>query len=228
MSIKVNVYNIKAEKVGEAELNPIIFEIPVKKEVIAQALIAQMANSRNILAHTKGRAEVRGGGRKPWEQKGTGRARHGSIRSPLWIGGGVTFGPTNERNFAVKINRKVKKKALNMVLSDKALNGRLILLDVLKLEEAKTKKMKEILDSLKIIIKLEAKGNENAFVSDKSRKILMLYTDKAENLIKAGRNIEKLKIIGVNNLNIRDLLGYEYVIMEKAGLDVIEKLYAIK
>lgn len=234
---KVNVYNIKAEKVDEAELNPCIFEIPVKEEVVRQALIVQMANSRNVVAHTKGRAEVSGGGRKPWKQKGTGRARHGSIRSPLWIGGGITFGPTNERNFAIKINKKVKKKALNMVLSDKALNGRLILLDCLKLEEGKTKKIKEILDNLKNIMRdrdckkglpaNEVKNGKDGKILVKAKKILMLYTDKAGNLIKAGKNIEKLKVIGVNNLNIKDLLEYEYVIMEKAGLAVIEKLYLV-
>lgn len=231
--MKLNIYNIKAEKVGEAELAPSIFEVPVKEEVVRQALIAQMANSRNILAHTKGRADVRGGGRKPWKQKGTGRARHGSIRSPLWIGGGVTFGPTNERNFEIKINKKVKKKALNMVLSDKVLNGKIVLLDALKLEEARTKKMKEVLNNFKNIMgDKEGEDGINTLLTPlkggMSRKILMLYTNKAENLIKAGRNIEKLKVIGANNLNIRDLLEYEYVIMEEAGLEVIEKLYSVK
>ncbi|MFH1192306.1 MAG: 50S ribosomal protein L4 [bacterium] len=229
--MKLNIYNIKAEKVREAELAPNVFEVPVKEEVVRQALIAQMANNRNILAHTKGRANVRGGGKKPWKQKGTGRARHGSIRSPLWIGGGVTFGPTNERNFAVKINKKVKKKALNMALSDKALNGKIVLLDALKLEEARTKKMKEMLNNFKNIMDdkdgKEVENGKKGKIQLGVKKILMLYTNKAENLIKASRNIEKLKVIGANNLNIRDLLEYEYVIMEEAGLEVIEKLYSV-
>ncbi|MFH0853930.1 MAG: 50S ribosomal protein L4 [bacterium] len=211
----VNIYNMKAEKVDEVELNPDIFEVKPKEELINQALVAQMANSRNPIAHTKGRSEVRGGGKKPWKQKGTGRARHGSIRSPLWIGGGITFGPTNERNFELKINKKAKRKALDMVLSDKVANDKFIIIDKLAIKECKTKEM------INFVYAFRDKFNN----SGKSFKALITYTDKAENLIKAGRNIKKLKIIGVNSLNIKDLLGYEYIIMPKQGLAVIEELY---
>ncbi len=216
--LKINVYNIKAEKVGEEELNPAIFEVAPKAEVIHQALVAQMANSRKVLAHTKGRSEVRGGGKKPWKQKGTGRARHGSIRSPLWIGGGVTFGPSKERNFSIKINKKIKKKALLMVLSDKAANEKFILLDELKIKDGKTREVKNLLNNF--CEKLDHK--KEIFKS------LIAYAGKAENLVTAGRNINKLRIIGVNNLNIKDLIDYEYIIMPKEGLQIIENLYSLK
>lgn len=214
---KVNVYNIKAEKVGEENLNPDIFEIVPKPEVIQQALLSQMANSRKVLAHTKGRSDVRGGGKKPWKQKGTGRARHGSIRSPLWIGGGVTFGPTNERNFSVKINKKMKKKALNMVLSDKVANEKFILLDNLEIKEGKAKEVVNLVHNF-----CEKLQNDK-----KNFKVLITYAGKAENIIKAGRNVKKVRIIGVNNLNIKDLLDYEYIILPREGLAIIETLYSI-
>jgi len=230
--MKITVYNLKAEKVGEMELNPNIFEVSQKMSVIRQVLNAQLANSRKVLAHTKGRSEVRGGGKKPWKQKGTGRARHGSIRSPLWIGGGVTFGPTKDRNFGVKVNKKMKKKALNMILSDKAACDKIFILDELKLEKEKTKDMIGILKNFKDIMKTnktdETNTQEKKKKIEKDKKVLMLYADKAENLIRVGRNLEKLKIIGANNLNIKDILNYEYLMMPKDALKVIEKLYSME
>lgn len=219
---KVNVYNLKGEIVAEENLKPSIFEVPIKSEVIEQALLAQMSNARNVIAHTKGRSEVRGGGKKPWKQKGTGRARHGSIRSPLWIGGGVTFGPTNLRNFSVKINKKAKKKALNMILSDKVNNNKLFIVEKLEIDEAKTKKMIEILKNFN---KLFSDAKEAGRI--KSNKILMVYANKAGSLIKAGKNIKKLKIIGANNLNIKDILDYEYIMMAKDGIKIVENLYKL-
>jgi large subunit ribosomal protein L4 len=108
--IKAKLYNWKGEAVGEETLDAKVFGVEVKTVVVQQAVVAQNANARQVLAHVKDRSEVRGGGKKPWQQKGTGRARHGSIRSPLWVGGGVTFGPTSARNFAVKVNKKLKNK----------------------------------------------------------------------------------------------------------------------
>src|SRR3989338_4584896 len=125
--MNVTVYQQETgEPSGTTELNDRIFNVPVKPALIQRAVRTQESNSRQVLAHTKTRAEVRGGGRKPWKQKGTGRARHGSIRSPLWVGGGITFGPRSNRNFTQKVNRKVRKQALLMVLSDKVANDRLI------------------------------------------------------------------------------------------------------
>jgi len=144
----VNLYNQEGKEIGKAELTSEIFDVKLNSNLVHQAVVAQTANKRQVLAHTKDRSEVRGGGKKPWRQKGTGRARHGSIRSPLWRGGGITFGPTNERNFSLKINKKAKRKALLMCLSDKAKNERIILVDNLELAEAKTKKFFQILLNL--------------------------------------------------------------------------------
>ncbi|MFC1613047.1 50S ribosomal protein L4 [Patescibacteria group bacterium] len=215
--MKLNIYNIKAEKVGQQDIDPNIFEVPIKMNLIHESLRIHMANSRKVLAHTKGRAEVRGGGKKPWKQKGTGRARHGSIRSPLWVGGGVTFGPTNERNYTLKINKKAKRKALCMTLSDKTANNRLILLDNLVLETGKTKSVVAILNNFKKLIEQDGK----------IRKVLWIYPEKAGNLIMATKNVKKLKVLGANNLNIKDLLNYEYIMMEQGALEKIDKLYSV-
>ncbi len=127
--IKVKLYNWQGKVSGDELLDSKIFGIEPKPGVIHQVVIAQQKNSRDVIAHTKGRSDVRGGGKKPWKQKGTGQARHGSIRSPLWAGGGITFGPTSSRNFGIKINKKLKKQALAMALSDKVANEKLILVE---------------------------------------------------------------------------------------------------
>jgi len=123
------VYNQQGEKVGQVDLPAELFGVPLNRDLVHQVVVTQMANSRQVLAHTKDRSEVRGGGAKPWRQKGTGRARHGSIRSPIWVGGGVAFGPTKERVFAKKINKKMKRQALFMVLSSKVKDKEIVLLD---------------------------------------------------------------------------------------------------
>ena len=170
--LKTQVFSQTGEKVKEVELNPAIFDIPVKENVVHQVVTAQLANSRIIIADTKDRSEVRGGGRKPWRQKGTGRARHGSIRSPLWVGGGVTFGPTKERNFKKKINKKMKTKALFMCLSDKVNNNLLILLDKLNLEKGKTKEIVEVIKNLnnKEILKLKEVKKKQKQEKEKEQK----------------------------------------------------------
>src|SRR3989339_1594785 len=133
------IYNIEGHETGKISLNPKIFGVKTKSWILHQVIVAQQANSRVNVAHTKTRGEVRGGGKKPWKQKGTGRARHGSIRSPLWRGGGITFGPLNTRNFKIKVNKKAKKKALLMTLTSKAINQKIILLEKLEIDQAKTK-----------------------------------------------------------------------------------------
>jgi large subunit ribosomal protein L4 len=146
--MKVPVYNQKAEEIGKTELPGEIFEVEMNSDLVHQAVLAQQANQRRKIAKTKDRGEKRGGGRKPWRQKGTGRARAGSNRSPIWKGGGVTFGPTTERIFKKKITKKMRKKALFMVLSAKVRNNLLLVVDSLNFEKAKTKLAKEILDKL--------------------------------------------------------------------------------
>src|SRR4030043_2251904 len=146
--MKVNIYSQQGKKIDEIVLPKEIFDIKVNSDLIHQTLVSQMANRRRVIAHTKDRSEVRGGGRKPWRQKGTGRARHGSIRSPLWIGGGVTFGPRKDRSYTQKVNKKMKRKALYMGLTDKVKENCLGIVDKLELPEIKTKKLANILHKL--------------------------------------------------------------------------------
>src|SRR3989344_1341683 len=146
--MKVDVYNEKGEVTGSTVLPKEIFQVPMNADLVHQVFISHTANQRQNSAHTKNRSEVRGGGRKPWRQKGTGRARHGSIRSPLWKGGGVTFGPRNEKNWQKDIPKKMKKKALFMVLSEKVKNNLLVILDALEIQSQKTKEMAKIINKL--------------------------------------------------------------------------------
>jgi len=228
--MKATVYNINGEKVSEQELNSAVFGIKVKPQLISQAVIAQQANSRPVIANTKDRSEVSGGGKKPWRQKGTGRARHGSIRSPLWRGGGITFGPTNERNFAVKINKKVKRQALLMTLSDKAAHEKIILVDKLELTEPKTKKFYAILQNLQLRTKKEkrkgeAKKEAAAAPVKKEKGILLVLPKKEDRIERAARNIPALTVIAANSLNLVDVLKKQYVLMPLDSLSVIEKTY---
>ena len=148
MPIKIKVYNQKCEPVSEMKLSDQVFGVKASEVLVHQAAVTQMANERQVLAHTKERNEVRGGGKKPWRQKGTGRARVGSTRSPIWKGGGVTFGPRKDRNFKKKINKKMKQKAMMMVLSDRLSGGNLAVLDKLEMDEFKTKVFNEMLGGL--------------------------------------------------------------------------------
>lgn len=205
---KVKVYNIEGKEVGDKELNPNIFDIQPNQELVSRAVVAHLANVRQVLAHTKDRSEVRGGGRKPWRQKGTGRARHGSTRSPIWIGGGVTFGPTKERNFYKKINKKAKRKALFMVLTDKVTNNNVVLVDKLEFSEIKTKKMVEIIKKLPV-----------------EKKILLVLPEKNENIVKSTKNIKEVKTIGADSLNIVDLLNNNFIVAPVDSLQKIEATY---
>lgn len=202
--LKVNIYNTQGEVVGEEKLDPAIFGVEVKSGLVHQAVVAQMANRRQVLAHTKDRGEVRGGGKKPWRQKGTGRARHGSIRSPLWIGGGIIFGPRKERNFKQKINKKMKRNALLMCLSDRAKNHKIILLDKLELESIKTKKLLEILNKL----------------PNKGKKTLLVLGEGDEKVVKSAANLAKVKTIEARNLNVIDILQHDFLMFP---LDALRK-----
>lgn len=186
----------------------------INQELICQAINAQRANARKVIAYTKDRSEVRGGGKKPWRQKGTGRARHGSIRSPIWRGGGVTFGPTKERVFTQKINKKMKQKALFMALSSKVQDKECVLLDKLELNESKTKKMAEILNKLGSKLK-----------KDLNKSVLIILPSMDEKVIRAIRNIPKIKSIMANSLNVYDVLSYHYILMPKESIKIIKKTY---
>ena len=217
MSIKIKVYNQNAEPAGEIELSPKVFGLKINNDLVHQAVITQMANERQVIAHTKDRSEVRGGGRKPWRQKGTGRARHGSNRSPIWIGGGVTFGPRNERNFKKRINKKMKQNALLMALSDKAAGANFIILDKLAAAEFKTKVFNKIISSFENnILKSEKKSK---------RSILIIIDKSDEKLSYSARNLAGIKLLNADNINIVDLLKYKNLILNKAAVETLEARY---
>ncbi|MEK9130010.1 MAG: 50S ribosomal protein L4 [Patescibacteria group bacterium] len=221
--MKIAVYNQEGNKIEEQELNPAIFNVEAKSEVIHQIVVAQMANARQVLAHTKTRGQVRGGGRKPWKQKGTGRARAGTTRSPLWKGGGIVFGPTKERNFSQKVNKKMKKKALFMVLSDKVANNAMTVLDKIELKEGKTK---VFLKTLKDLNKLFQLSSEKQVENKKENKsILVVVEKKNEYLVRAIKNVPKILTIRADCLNVVDLLKYKYLLITKEGIKKIEKTY---
>jgi large subunit ribosomal protein L4 len=203
----IKVYNQEGKEVEELELPDEIFGLKVSNDLVHQAVVAQTANAREVLAHTKDRSEVRGGGKKPWRQKGTGRARHGSNRSPIWRGGGVTFGPTNERNFSLKINKKMRKRALLMVLSSKVKSDQLVVLDDLKINEAKAKEIAKIIKNL------------GGAKKDINRGALVALAERNENIIKAARNISKVETISIDSLNVVDVLKMKYLVMTKDGIN---------
>lgn len=212
--MKYPLLNQQGKNVGEADLADRVFNVDVNKDLLHQVMLSAQGNSREAVANTKDRGEVRGGGKKPWKQKGTGRARHGSIRSPLWRGGGVTFGPTNDRNFSKKINKKVKQKALFMVLTQKAKDKELILIDSLKIDQPKTKEVAVILKSI--------------LHSGKTKKVvksLIVTSLNDKDLSRAARNISFIQTISPANLNIIDILSNKFLIIAQDALAVIEKTY---
>lgn len=209
---KVNVYNLAGEVVGQQELNQAIFGVQVKPTVVQQVVRAQLANRRQSWAHTKTRSEVRGGGKKPWAQKGTGRSRHGSTRSPIWKGGGVAFGPRSDRNYTSRMNKKVRQLALRMVLSDKLADQRLILVNSLALPEIKTKQVAQALG------KLPRKGRTTLFVLDK----------EAKNMSRSSRNLADVMLSGIESLNVHDTLKANTIVLPVSALPMLEQLYASK
>lgn len=231
------LYNQSGEIVKEINLNPSVFAVKINEALVHQAAVAQMANKRQNLAHTKNKGDVRGGGKKPWKQKGTGRARHGSTRSPLWKGGGVTFGPRNDQNFKQKINKKMKKIALFSCLTDKAKENTLLLLEKFDLTEGKTKEFSQIILNLKTGLQLNTKKKpkEETNKSEKKQKkddlkdyslsLLVASTEKVSQLSRAGRNIPGIKVANINSLNVLDLLQYKNLILTEDSLAAIEKIY---
>jgi len=231
MPIQVKIYNQQGETVGEKSLNDDIFAVPANEELIRQVVVSLMANKRKVLAHTKTRANVRGGGRKPWKQKGTGRARAGTIRSPLWIGGGVVFGPLKERNFKVKINKKMNRKAILIAISDRLKNDSLVLLDKVNIDEYKTKKFEEILNKItksgKKKEKKSPKENKGAPASPagKKRSILMILEKGDEKVVRSGKNLSGVEIINMENINLLDLLKYRELVMTVGAAERLEERY---
>ncbi|MEA1962938.1 MAG: 50S ribosomal protein L4 [Patescibacteria group bacterium] len=219
MSIAVKIYNQKAETVGDLKLSDKVFGVKANEALVHQAMLAQMGNERQVLACTKDRSEVRGGGKKPWRQKGTGRARAGSSRSPIWKGGGVTFGPRSERNFKKDINKKMKRKALCMVLSDKTNESKMLILDKFEIKEFKTKTADLMLK------KLEKKINKGSKDNKIKRSILAINDKKDEKAKYSFRNISGVKLINLDNINILDLLKYRDLLVSKDCVKKIEETY---
>ena len=202
----VSVRNMSGENVREVDLRDDIFAVPINESVMHQALVRQLANARLGTHKTKTRSEVSGGGRKPWRQKGTGRARHGSIREPQWRGGGIVFGP-RPRSYRQKMPRKMRRLALKSALSVKAAGGQIMVLDHLEMPEPKTKEMEAILDGLDIY-----------------STALILLPERNTNVEKSANNLPYVKTLRAQYLNVRDILGYDYLIMPLGALRVIETI----
>ncbi len=202
--MKVDVLNMEGKKVDTTELPAAIFEAPIKNSLMHQALVRQLANARLGTHKTKSRGEVAGGGRKPWRQKGTGRARHGSRRSPIWVGGGKAHTP-RPRNYDVKMPRKMRRAALRSALSVKAESKQIVVLDKLEMEAPKTKAAAEMLAKLV--------GGDSA---------LILLPDANETVELSIRNLPEAKTLRANYLNIRDLLGFDRVIIPLGALEIIQ------
>jgi large subunit ribosomal protein L4 len=198
--------NEMAKKLGLPEE---IFSVPLNADLVHQITVSQMGNRRQSIAHTKDRAEVRGGGIKPWKQKGTGRARHGSNRSPIWVGGGITFGPRSDKIWERVVPKKMKRKALFMVLSEKLNNNLLILTDKILIDESKTKKALEFLKKNSI----------------KNESCLVVLPELNRNTILAFANLPKVKTIQAKDLNCLDLLSCKYLLIDKAGIEKIKETF---
>lgn len=205
---KVDVYNMQGKKVSDVELSEAVFGIEPNENIVHSALVNYLANQRQGTQSTKTRAEVRGGGKKPWRQKGTGRARQGSIRAPQWIKGGIALGP-KPRSYKYTVNKKEKRLAIKSVLSSKVIEKELTVVDKLELKEIKTKSMVKALTALKV-----------------EGKTLIIVPEKNTNVVMSARNIEGVKTITANNINVFDLLKYNNLILPVDTVKKLEEVYA--
>ena len=203
----VSVYNMEGKEVGKIDLNDAVFGVEVNEHLVHMAVVQQLANKRQGTQKAKTRSEVRGGGRKPWRQKGTGHARQGSIRAPQWTGGGVVFAPV-PRDYSFKMNKKEKAAAIKSVLSSKVSEEKLVVVDSLDFEAPKTKKMKEVLDNLKV------------------NKALVVVNGDAANAILSVKNIPTARGVYSNSINVYDILKYDTVVITKDAVAAIEEVYA--
>lgn len=215
--MEANIFNTKGEKLGSVELPKDIFEAKINIPLMHEITTWQLACRRQGTHAAKNRADVSGSGKKPWKQKGTGRARAGSSRSPIWIGGGVTFGPRKDRNFKQKINQKMKQKALFMALSDKVATNALVILDNLQLTEYKTKKFNAFLTDL-----------EKKVLNTDRRDILIINDVKDEKTLNSGRNLTGVKIINLENINLLDILHYKNLLLTANGIKILTGRYTNK
>ncbi|MNI03460.1 50S ribosomal protein L4 [compost metagenome] len=205
---KVALFNVSGSQVGEVELNDAVFGIEPNVHVLHDAVVMQRASLRQGTHKVKGRSEVRGGGRKPWKQKGTGRARQGSIRSPQWVGGGVVFGPT-PRSYAFKLPKKVRRLAIKSALSSKVVDNDIIVLDQLSFEAPKTKEFAAILNNLKV-----------------ERKALIVGSSYDDKVALSARNIPGVKFVAADGINVLDVLTYDKLIITKEAVQKVEEVLA--
>jgi len=203
----VSVYNIEGKEVGTIDLSDAIFGVEVNDHLMHMAVVAQLANKRQGTQKAKTRAEVRGGGRKPWRQKGTGHARQGSTRSPQWTGGGVVFAPT-PRDYSIKLNKKEKRAALKSALASRVEDKKFLVIDEINLDEIKTKNFQAMLNNLEVA------------------KALVILEDGNKNAVLSARNIVNVKTARTNTINVYDILKYNTVIATKAAVANIEEVYA--
>ena len=204
----VSVYNMEGSEVGTLDLKDEIFAVEVNEHVVHKAVVLQLANKRQGTQSAKTRSEVRGGGKKPWRQKGTGHARQGSTRAPQWTGGGVVFAP-KPRDYSFKMNKKEKALAIKSALTSRVNEEKFLVLDELKFDEIKTKKMKAVLDNLKVnkaLVIVSGEGNENVALS--------------------ARNLPKVRLVNSNAISVYDILKYENVVITKDAVAKIEEVYA--
>jgi large subunit ribosomal protein L4 len=204
---KVDLLNVSGQRVGDMELSDSIFGIEVNEAVLHQVVKAQLANKRQGTQSAKTRSEVRGGGRKPWRQKGTGRARAGTIRSPLWTGGGVVFAP-KPRDYRQVVPKKVRRLAMKSALSSKVADKEIVVLDQLVMDAPKTKEMVAILNNI-----------------DAGKKVLLVLPEKNENVERSAKNIPNVKSILVNTLNVYDILKYDKLVLTKDAVSRVEEVY---
>ena len=205
---KIEVYNIEGKKVSDIELADSVFGIEPNEKIVHSVLVNYMANQRQGTSNTKTRAEVSGGGRKPWKQKGTGRARQGSIRSPQWFKGGIALGP-KPRDYSYRVNKKERRLAVRSVLSSKVLENNLVVVDAMNFDAIKTKNMVSALSNLKV-----------------EGKTLIVLPEKNENVQKSARNIEGVKTSLVNTINVYDLLKYNKLVLTVDAVKSLEEVYA--
>jgi len=206
--MKTIVYNLEGKKVKDLELSEKVFNIPLNADLLHQVYVSMDANQRVAIAHTKGRGEVAGSGKKPWKQKGTGRARAGSVRSPIWRGGGIVFGPQKDRNFKKKINKKSNTRAILMALSEKLRSENLLVVDKLEAKNKKTKDIAGGLDNLKV----------------KGSILINLAQGEKDNYLYV-RNIKKVKCLPIDNLNVLDIMNHKNLILSEESIKYLEKKY---
>lgn len=206
--MKTIVYNLEGKKVKDIELSEAVFNVALNSELLHEVYVSMDANQRIAIAHTKGRGEVAGSGRKPWKQKGTGRARAGSASSPIWRGGGIVFGPTKDRNFKKKINKKANTKSILMALSEKLRSEQLIIVDKLEAANKKTKDIASALAALKL------KGS-----------VLINLAEGEIDTYLYARNLKKVKCTPINNLNVLDILNHKSLVLSEESVKYLEKKY---